>query len=133
GASRARGARRRGRRRARDLLRAPRGAAAGKPDPRDARGPARGRVRPQRGVRGARRGRGDGPARRGGRMSVAAAATRRRSLADATNARRLVDLVFRVREFGIVAVLALLVAATAIVEPRFVHLTNVQFILVDAT
>jgi rhamnose transport system permease protein len=66
-------------------------------------------------------------------MSVAAATERRRPTADATNARRLVDLVFRVREFGIVAVLVLLVTATAIAEPRFVDLTNIQFILVDTT
>jgi rhamnose transport system permease protein len=47
--------------------------------------------------------------------------------------RRLVDLIFRVREFGIVAVLALLVIVTASIEPRYVDLTNIQFILVDAT
>jgi rhamnose transport system permease protein len=60
---------------------------------------------------------------------------RRRSapIADSTNARRLVDLVFRLREFGIVAVLALLVLVTAAIEPRFLHLSNIQFILVDAT
>ena len=52
---------------------------------------------------------------------------------DSANARRLVDLVFRIREFGIVAVLALLVLVTALIEPRFVDLTNIQFILVDAT
>ena len=48
-------------------------------------------------------------------------------------ARRLVHLVFRVREFGIVAVLALLVLVTASIEPRFLQLTNIQFILVDTT
>jgi rhamnose transport system permease protein len=47
--------------------------------------------------------------------------------------RRLVDLVFRVREFGIVAVLGLLVLVTAGIEPRFLDLTNIQFILVDTT
>ncbi len=52
---------------------------------------------------------------------------------DSANARRLVDLVFRIREFGIVAVLALLVLVTAMIEPRFVDLTNIQFILVDTT
>jgi rhamnose transport system permease protein len=66
-------------------------------------------------------------------MSAAAAAPRRRGVTDSTNARRLVDLVFRAREFGIVAVLILLVTATAIAEPRFVDLTNIQFILVDTT
>jgi rhamnose transport system permease protein len=47
--------------------------------------------------------------------------------------RRLVDLVFRIREFGIVAVLGILVLVTASIQPRFLHLTNIQFILVDAT
>jgi rhamnose transport system permease protein len=47
--------------------------------------------------------------------------------------RRFVDLVFRVREFGIIAVLVLLVLVTASIQPRFVDLTNIQFILVDAT
>jgi rhamnose transport system permease protein len=47
--------------------------------------------------------------------------------------RRIVDLVFRVREFGIVAVLLLFVLVTAAVQPRFVDLTNIQFILVDTT
>jgi rhamnose transport system permease protein len=65
--------------------------------------------------------------------ATAEATTRRGQFADAMNARRLVDLVFRVREFGIIAVLALLVLATASAEPRFLHLTNVQFILVDTT
>ncbi len=65
--------------------------------------------------------------------ATADAAGRRRPLADTSNARRLVDLVFRLREFGIVAVLALLVLATASAEPRFLDLTNVQFILVDTT
>jgi rhamnose transport system permease protein len=54
-------------------------------------------------------------------------------LGDVTNARRLVDLVFRAREFGIVVVLAILVFATASMESRFLDLSNVQFILVDTT
>jgi rhamnose transport system permease protein len=54
-------------------------------------------------------------------------------LGDATNARRLVDLVFRAREFGIVVVLAILVFTTASIESRFLDLSNVQFILVDTT
>ncbi len=64
---------------------------------------------------------------------TAATAVSRRGPAGRTNARRLVDLVFRVREFGIVAVLALLVIATTAAEPRFLDLANVQFILVDTT
>lgn len=54
-------------------------------------------------------------------------------VADGTNARRLVELVFRIREFGIVAVLAILVFVTASIESRFLDLSNVQFILVDTT
>lgn len=49
------------------------------------------------------------------------------------DARRTVELIFRLREFGIVAVLALLVIVTASIEPRFLHLSNIQFILVDTT
>jgi rhamnose transport system permease protein len=53
--------------------------------------------------------------------------------AETARAQRLVDLVFRIRELGIVAVLALLVLVTSIIEPRFLHLTNIQFILIDTT
>jgi rhamnose transport system permease protein len=67
-------------------------------------------------------------------MSATAEPTAERARIDASaGTRRLVDLVFRLREFGIVAVLALLVIVTSALEPRFLHLTNVQFILVDAT
>src|SRR5438105_10817818 len=68
-------------------------------------------------------------------MMTATAEHRTRSapLADSANARRLVDLVFRLREFGIVAVLALLVLVTASIQPRYLHLSNIQFILVDTT
>jgi rhamnose transport system permease protein len=48
-------------------------------------------------------------------------------------ARRIVDLIFRLREFGIVIVLALLVLVTSSIQPRFLHLSNIQFILVDTT
>jgi rhamnose transport system permease protein len=51
----------------------------------------------------------------------------------ADDSRRIVDLVFRVREFGIVAVLILFVLVTAITQPRFVDASNIQFILVDTT
>jgi rhamnose transport system permease protein len=54
-------------------------------------------------------------------------------LAESASARRLVDLVLRLREFGIVAVLALLVLITALIQPRFLDLSNIQFILIDAT
>jgi rhamnose transport system permease protein len=55
------------------------------------------------------------------------------ALARSRDARRLVDLVFRAREFGIVAVLALLVLVTWSIQSRFLALSNVQFVLVDTT
>jgi rhamnose transport system permease protein len=45
--------------------------------------------------------------------------------------RRLTERVFRVRESGIIAVLGLFVLITAVVQPRFVSSSNIQFILVD--
>ena len=49
------------------------------------------------------------------------------------SSRRLADRVFRIREFGIVAVLVVFVAVTASIQSRFLSSTNIQFILVDAT
>jgi rhamnose transport system permease protein len=43
--------------------------------------------------------------------------------------RRLVDVVLRARTFGIVVVLGLFVAVTALIQPRFVSSSNIQFIL----
>jgi rhamnose transport system permease protein len=51
----------------------------------------------------------------------------------AADPRRLVSVVFRAREFGIVAVLLLFVVVTASIQSRFLDLTNIQFILVDTT
>jgi rhamnose transport system permease protein len=45
--------------------------------------------------------------------------------------RRLVDLVFRIREFGIVAGLAILVAVTASMQSRFLSTQELKFILQD--
>jgi len=45
--------------------------------------------------------------------------------------RRLTERVFRVRETGIIAVLGLFVLITALIQPRFVSSSNIQFILVD--
>jgi rhamnose transport system permease protein len=50
-----------------------------------------------------------------------------------TGARRLTERVFRIRESGIVVVLALFVAVTASIQPRFLDTTNIQFILVNTT
>jgi rhamnose transport system permease protein len=51
----------------------------------------------------------------------------------AGGSRRLTERVFRVREFGIIAVLVVFVGITAAIQPRFLNLQNIQFVLVDAT
>jgi rhamnose transport system permease protein len=43
--------------------------------------------------------------------------------------RRLVDIVLRARTFGILGVLVLFVLITTAIQPRFLHATNIQFIL----
>jgi rhamnose transport system permease protein len=48
-------------------------------------------------------------------------------------ARRLTERAFRIRESGIIVVLALFVAVTASIQPRFLNTTNIQFILVNTT
>jgi rhamnose transport system permease protein len=45
--------------------------------------------------------------------------------------RRLTSLVFRVRETGLIAVLGLFILVTALIQPRFVSSSNIQFILVN--
>jgi rhamnose transport system permease protein len=47
--------------------------------------------------------------------------------------RRLVDFVLRARTFGIIAVLALVVLITSIIEPRFIGGSNIRFILSNTT
>lgn len=51
----------------------------------------------------------------------------------AAEARRWFDIVFRVREFGIIAVLVVLVAVTTGIQPRFLSGQNITFILYDST
>jgi rhamnose transport system permease protein len=53
--------------------------------------------------------------------------------ASRTGSAALVERVFRIRESGIVVVLAVFVAITAAIQPRFLSATNIQFILVDTT
>jgi rhamnose transport system permease protein len=53
--------------------------------------------------------------------------------ADGPSARRLTERAFRIRESGIIVVLALFVAVTASVQPRFLNITNIQFILINTT
>ena len=45
----------------------------------------------------------------------------------------LAERVFRIRESGIVVVLAVFVLVTTLVQPRFLDASNIQFILVDTT
>jgi rhamnose transport system permease protein len=45
----------------------------------------------------------------------------------------LAERVFRIRESGIVVVLAVFVAVTAAIQPRFLSETNIQFVLIDTT
>jgi rhamnose transport system permease protein len=45
----------------------------------------------------------------------------------------LAERVFRIRESGIVVVLAVFIAVTAAIQPRFLNATNIQFVLVDTT
>jgi rhamnose transport system permease protein len=49
------------------------------------------------------------------------------------SSRRLTERVFRVRESGILAVLIVFVAVTAAIQPRFLDLANIQFVLINAT
>lgn len=49
------------------------------------------------------------------------------------SSRRLTERVFRVREFGILAVLVAFVGVTAAVQPRFVDQQNIQFVLINTT
>jgi rhamnose transport system permease protein len=49
------------------------------------------------------------------------------------SSRRLTERVFRVRESGILAVLVAFVAVTTAVQPRFLDLANIQFVLINVT
>ena len=61
-------------------------------------------------------------------MSAQAAAP-----AEAVRARRLTESVLRVRELGIIGALALLIAITAILEPRFVHADSLRNLALNAS
>jgi rhamnose transport system permease protein len=63
-------------------------------------------------------------------MSTQAAAAQAPASAD--RARRLSEVVFRVRELGIVGALALLIAVTAVLEPRFVHADSLRNLALNA-
>jgi len=61
-------------------------------------------------------------------MSTATAAP-----AEAVRARRLTEWVLRVRELGIVAALGLLIAVTAILEPRFIEANSLRNLALNAS
>ena len=65
---------------------------------------------------------------------MTATATSPRATPDAGDAdRKLTERVFRIRESGIVVVLALFIAVTAGIQHRFISETNMQFVLVNTT
>ncbi len=53
--------------------------------------------------------------------------------ADSVKARRYTEWVFRVRELGIIVALALLIAATAILEPRFIETDSLRNLALNAS
>jgi rhamnose transport system permease protein len=52
---------------------------------------------------------------------------------EGVGARRLTELVLRVRELGIIGALALLIAVTAILEPRFIHADSLRNLALNAS
>ena len=46
---------------------------------------------------------------------------------------RLVDMVFRLREYGIIVVLVIFIAVTTGLQPRFLGQQNIKFVLLNAT
>ena len=52
---------------------------------------------------------------------------------ESARARRLTEWVFRIRELGIVVVLALLIAVTAILEPRFIEADSLRNLALNAS
>jgi rhamnose transport system permease protein len=61
-------------------------------------------------------------------MSAHAAAA-----SEGVRARRLTELVLRVRELGIIGALALLIVVTAILEPRFIHADSLRNLALNAS
>src|SRR5262249_26090082 len=111
-----------------------RGAAGRRPDPGHARGTAGHAVRPRRRLGGEDHVGGDRPAPGAGPMSTTLAPPREPSGAPAdVSSRRLTGRGFRVRESGIIVVLVLFVLITALIEPRFVSSSNIQFILINTS
>jgi rhamnose transport system permease protein len=61
------------------------------------------------------------------------AATAPAAEAGGTQARRLTEWVFRVRELGIVVALAILIGVTAAMEPRFIHADSLRNLALNAS
>jgi rhamnose transport system permease protein len=66
-------------------------------------------------------------------MSTTVAPRREPPARPDVSSRRLTERVFRIRESGIIAVLAVFVAVTAIVQPRFLDGQNIRFVLINTT
>ena len=101
--------------------------ACRRPDPRHARGPAGRRVSPaptppRRSIMAAATGQLQERRREHARWH--SGASRRPPAADASS-RRLAERVFRIREFGIIAVLIVFVAVTTVIQPRFLDAQNI--------
>ncbi|MEA2228517.1 MAG: rhamnose transport system permease protein [Solirubrobacteraceae bacterium] len=65
-------------------------------------------------------------------MSAGAATVPPHGEAGGAQARRLTEWVFRVRELGIVAALAILIAVTAVMEPRFISADSLRNLALNA-
>src|SRR5688572_26248124 len=66
-------------------------------------------------------------------MSADATASPASAASESARARRLTEWVFRVRELGIVVALVLLIAVTAILEPRFVEADSLRNLALNAS
>ncbi|MBD0282707.1 MAG: ABC transporter permease [Thermoleophilaceae bacterium] len=66
-------------------------------------------------------------------MNVEATPAPGPAVGEGAGARRLTEWVFRVRELGIIAALALLIAVTAILEPRFIESDSLRNLALNAS
>src|SRR5262249_46880994 len=112
-----------------DLVRAAGGSARRRPHPRHARGAARRGARPLRGVRGENRRRGDRSAPGGGRLMASAEHAETRVPLAKVSSRRLIDLVYRLRAFGILLALVVLILVTTAIQPRFFSGNELNIVL----
>ena len=64
---------------------------------------------------------------------VAEMSTQDAARAGGGSPQRLVDMVFRLREYGIIVVLIVFIAVTTGIQPRFLGQQNIKFVLLNAT